>query len=92
MHVMRHRKKTTSSLYDAFSLGDRVSRKYRDSNGNRCRVEGVILAINDDSVKVLWDTISGKSDLKDIDICFSLCSKEEIFEGNEFFSPIKRKY
>jgi ribosomal protein L19 len=34
------------SLYDAFQLGDRVKRFYKDKNGNNNEYKGIVLAID----------------------------------------------
>ena len=94
MHMRKKRKKTTSSksLYDVFCLGDRVTRIYSDDKGTYKRYQGIILAIDSDSVKVFWDKVDGKSRYNGEDIGFDNCSREEIFYGNDYFSPIKREY
>lgn len=81
------------SLYDAFNLGDRVKRSYRDKNGKLQEYKGIILAIDEKSVEIYWDTLDGKYRPKDMTIAFTTCPINEIFKGNEHYTPIeKEKY
>ena len=48
------------SLYDAFDLGDRVKRIYKDKDGKEREYRGIVLAIDDNSIEVYWDTKDGK--------------------------------
>ncbi|MEF8880128.1 MAG: hypothetical protein V5A64_07055 [Candidatus Thermoplasmatota archaeon] len=79
------------SLYDAFELGDRVKRVYRDENGTAREYKGIILAIYDNGVEVYWDTEDGKYRPEGMDVAFTSCSVEEIFKGDDHFSPLKRE-
>jgi hypothetical protein len=78
------------SLYDAFALGDRVKRLYKDKKGRNKEYKGIILAIDSKGVEIYWDTLNGKYRPRDMEIAFSNCLKNEIFQGNEKYSPIKK--
>lgn len=87
------KKKELPSLYDAFCLGDRVSRVYKDGMGNRAKYEGIVLGITEDEIKVCWDKQKGSRSISEMEsIDFTDCSKEEVFRGNNKFSPIRKKY
>ena len=79
------------SLYDYFKLGDRVMRSYRDKYGKKVEYKGVILKIEQKSLEVYWDTRDGKYKPGGIDISFTNCDLEEIFNGKDKYSPIKRE-
>jgi len=78
------------SLYDAFDLGDRVKRHYKDKNGGYKEYKGIVLAIEDNSIEIYWDTLDGKYRPNDMNIAFTNCEINEIFRGNKDFSPIKK--
>jgi len=78
------------SLYDAFELGDRVKRTYTDKNGKNKIYKGIVLAIEENGIEIYWDTRDGKYRPNNMDIAFSLCKLEEIFKGNNEYSPIEK--
>jgi len=78
------------SLYDAFELGDRVRRSYKDKNGIYKEYKGIVLAIEDTSIEIYWDTLDGKYRPEDMNIAFTNCEVVEVFKGNKDFSPIKK--
>lgn len=78
------------SLYDAFELGDRVKRIYKDKIGRDKEYKGIILAINDNGIEIYWDTIDGKYRPNDMEIAFTNCSIYEIFHGNDQYTPIEK--
>ena len=78
------------SLYDAFDLGDRVKRIYKDKNGKYKEYKGLVLAIDDNGIEIYWDTRDGKYNPDDMDIAFTNCSINEIFKGNEKYTPIEK--
>ena len=78
------------SLYDAFDLGDRVRRIYKDKDGKEKEYRGIVLAIDDNSIEVYWDTKDGKYRPNDMDIAFTNCQIKEIFKGNEKYTPIEK--
>lgn len=90
MMSKRRRDQNYPSLYDAFELGDRVKRRYKDKNGKNKEYKGIVLAIDSDGVEIYWDTLNGRYMPKDLGIAFSNCPKNEIFQGNEKYSPIKK--
>jgi hypothetical protein len=78
------------SLYDAFNLGDRVKRIYKDKTGNPQEYRGVVLAIDNTSLEIYWDTKDGKYRPGDMDVAFTTCPLNEIFNGNEHYTPITK--
>jgi hypothetical protein len=78
------------SLYDAFNLGDRVKRVYKDRYGNKMVYKGIILAIDHNCIEIYWDTKDGKYRPKDMDIAFTNCPKNEIFNGTQDYSPVEK--
>jgi hypothetical protein len=78
-------------LYDAFELGDRVKRIFKDGNGMIEEYKGIVLAIDSSSLEIYWDTKDGKYRPKDIDISFTNCPVKEIFKGTNVYSPIKKE-
>lgn len=78
------------SLYDAFELGDRVKRTYLDMDGIHKELKGIVLAINKNEMEIYWDTVNGKYRPDQMDFAFTNCSIDEIFEGSEKYSPIKK--
>jgi len=79
------------SLFDAFELGDRVKRMYKDKYGNNKEYRGIVLAIDVNSIEIYWDTKDGKYRPGDMDIAFTNCTINEIFKGTEEYSPIKKE-
>jgi len=79
------------SLYDKFDLGDRVVRSYTDKYGVKKLYKGIILAIDKNGMEIYWDTENGKYRPNEMDIAFTHCELEEIFNGNEEYSPIKKE-
>ena len=88
--VIKQRDEKYPSLHDIFELGDRVKRRYKDENGKTKEYAGVILAIDNKNIEVYWDTLDGKYKPKDMDIMFTNCSINDIFNGNERYSPIRK--
>ena len=82
--------KSYPSLYDAFKLGERVKRRYKDANGKSKEYMGIILAIDNENIEIYWDTLNGKYRPNNMDATFTNCSVNDIFKGNKHFSPIKR--
>ena len=79
------------SLYDAFNLGDRVRRIYKDKNGKRMVYKGIVLSIDEDNIEIYWDTRDGKYRPEDMNIAFTNCQKNEIFKGNQYYSPVEKE-
>jgi len=82
--------KNYPSLYDAFELGDRVKRMYKDRYGNNNEYRGIVLAIDSTSIEIYWDTKDGKYRPQDMNIAFTNCQINEIFGGTQKYSPIKK--
>jgi hypothetical protein len=85
-------KKGHPSLYDAFDLGDRVKRLYKDSYGNNKEYKGIVLAIDKKGMEIYWDTEDGKYKPGEMNIDFTHLELEEIFKGSNKYSPIKKVY
>jgi len=92
MNKGRCKKKVNNypSLYEIFELGDRVKRIYKDKNGKNKEYKGIVLAIDNNSIEIYWDTIDGKYRPEDMDIAFSNCQIKEIFSGTEKYSSIEK--
>lgn len=86
----KEKNKNYPSLYDAFGLGDRVKRIYKDKNGKNKEYKGIILAIDDNGIEIYWDTRDGKYRPNDMGIAFTNCPINEIFRGNEKYTPIEK--
>jgi len=78
------------SLFDIFVLGDRVKRVRKDKDGKTSEYRGTVLAIDKNSIEIYWDTLDGKFRPTGIDITFTNCSVDEIFKGNDLFTPIEK--
>ena len=79
------------SLYDAFQLGDRVMRSYKDKCGKKTEYKGIILKIEKNSIEVYWDTKDGKYEPGEMGNSFTNCKVEEIFRGDGDYTPIKKE-
>lgn len=79
------------SLYDAFELGDRVKRTFKDTKGSNRTYKGIVLAIKNDSIEVYWDTKDGSYRPMDMDVAFTQCQIDEIYKGNEKYGPIEKE-
>jgi len=86
----KKKNKNYPSLYDEFDLGGRVKRIYKDKNGKNKEYKGIILAIDDNGIEIYWDTRDGKYRPNDMDIAFTNCPINEIFRGNEKYTPIEK--
>jgi hypothetical protein len=85
-------KKGFPSLYDAFDLGDRVKRLYKDIYGKNKEYKGIILAIDRKGIEIYWDTENGEYKPGEMNIDFTYCEIEEVFRGNNKYTPIKKDY
>jgi len=79
------------SLYDAFNLGDRVSRVHRTQAGESQIYRGMVMAIDKKSIEVYWDTMDGKYRPNNMKVAFTTCQIDEIFGGDGNYSPIRKK-
>jgi hypothetical protein len=79
------------SLYEAFELGDRVKRTYKDRKGREKEYKGIVLAIDENGIEIYWDTRDGKYRPNDMDIAFTNCPIKEIFKGNEKYTPLEKE-
>ncbi len=93
MNKNKEKKKTNEypSLYDAFELGDRVIRKYKYKNGKNKEYKGIILAIDNNSIEIYWDTLDGKYRPTNMGVAFTNCQIDEIFKGNKEYTPITKE-
>ena len=86
----KRKDKNYPSLYDAFDLGDRVRRVYTDKNGRNKEYKGIVLAIDNNRIEIYWDTQNGKYRPNDMNIAFTNCLINEIFNGSEEYTPIEK--
>ena len=86
----KNENKNYPSLYDIFELGDRVKRVYKNKNGKSKEYKGIVLAIDNKSIEIYWDSIDGKYRPREMEIAFSNCQIDEIFSGTEKYSSIKK--
>ena len=78
------------SLYDDFELGDRVKRVYKDKTGRNKEYRGIVLAIDEKGIEIYWDTRDGKYRPNDMEMAFTNCPVNEIYQGNDKYSPIEK--
>lgn len=83
------KKEKYPSLYDVFELGDRVKRSCKHRRSYK-EYKGTVLAIDKKGIEIYWDTVNGKYRPGNMDVTFTNCSLNEIFNGNEKFTPIKK--
>ena len=88
--MSKRKNRNYPSLYDAFELGDRVKRFYKDKSGANKEYKGIILAIDANGIEIYWDTRDGKYRPNDMEIAFTNCPVNEIFKGSDRYSPIKK--
>lgn len=84
------KEKNYPSLLDAFELGDRVRRTYKDKNGRDREYRGIVLAIDENGIEIYWDTQDGKYRPEDMKVAFTNCHINEIFKGSVEYTPIKK--
>ena len=79
------------SLYDKFKPGQRVVRQYKKETGELEEYEGIIMAMDTEAMEIYWDTIDGEYSPDQIVDDFTLCDADEVYNGTQEYSPIKRK-
>jgi len=84
-------KKSALSLYNHFKPGDRVKRSFQGDAGKSKRYEGIIMSMDHDKMEIYWDKIDGMYCPDLIKNDFTMCSLDEIMNGNYEFSPLKHK-
>lgn len=89
--IKKIQNKEGHSLFEKYELGDRVKRTYIDKDGNIEYYSGIIMTINNDNIDIFWDTINGKYQPQKIENIFNNCTMNEILNGNENFSSIKKE-
>ena len=89
-NVEKRKDKNYPSVYEVFELGDRVKRTYKDKNGKNKEYKGIVLSIDDKGIEIYWDTRDGKYRPNDMDVAFTNCPVNEIFQGNEKYTPIEK--
>ena len=52
--------------------------------------KGIILSIDKEYIEIYWDTRDGKYRPEDMNIAFTNCQKNEIFEGTQYYSPVEK--
>ena len=87
----KHDEPAYPSLYDLFEPGERVRRKIKGDQGQTIEYEGIIMAMGRDLMEVYWDTLNGEYSPELIEDDFTLCSVDEVINGNHECSPIKKK-
>ncbi len=86
------KKKTSKdeySLYDMFTLGDRVAKIFKDDNGHKLKRSGIIMAVDTDHVTILWDRIQDKYQESE-EILFATYEKNEIIHSELPFEFLKK--
>ena len=78
------------SLYDMFTLGDRIAKNFKDSSGRAYKRSGIIMAVDNSRITVLWDTIEGYYVSEKDDITFETYKKNEILKSENSFKFIKK--
>jgi len=78
-------------LYEEFEPGERVVRYLRKETGEYQKYEGIIMGVDDESIDIYWDTIDNTYCPDAIKEDFTLLSHDEIYNGNDEYTPIKRK-
>jgi hypothetical protein len=91
INIKKIQNKEGHSLFEIYELGDRVKRTYIDKDGNIEYYSGIIMTINNDSIDIFWDTINGKYQPQKIENIFNNCTMNDILNGNENFSSIKKE-
>lgn len=79
------------SLYDAFQIGDRVMRVYRDKYGKKTEYKGIVLKIEKEGMEIYWDMEDGKYKPGEMNVSFTHCQVEEIFRGDGDYTAIKKE-
>lgn len=87
----KHMHSTYPSLFQKFKPGDRVIRNWNGFKGNNEEYEGIIMTMDTDYLEIYWDTKNKTYCPKSIEEDFTKCSIDEVYNGNEEFSPIKSK-
>lgn len=89
MDKKKGKKYNYPSLYDVFELGDRVKRTYKDK-ASKYEYRGIVLAIEDKSIEIYWDTKNDRYRPGDMNIAFTNCPINEIFKGSDHYTPIRK--
>ena len=84
-------KESTLSLFRYFHPGDRVKRRYKQAKEGKKQYEGIIIAMDHNSLEIYWDTVDGIYCPNLIDMDFTMCGFNEVMKGNNKFSPVKHK-
>ena len=84
-------KNNNLTLFDLFNLGDRVNVKFINNTGEKKKYSGIVMSINKESIEVFWDKINGRYKPEKNNFTFNTFEIDDIINGNENFSPIKKK-
>ena len=77
------------SLLDVFKQGDRVKQVYYDPNGDERIYYGTIVNIKKHCIAVQWDKIDDSNSKKDE--TYRVFHVSEVFNGDEYYSPIVKE-
>ena len=78
------------SLYDMFTLGDRIAKDFKDKSGQAYERSGLVMAVDNNRITILWDTIEGNYITKKDGIIFETFKKNEILTSKKPFKFIKK--
>jgi hypothetical protein len=91
MKKSRNKIDNYTSLFDVFEPGQRVKRIFTSDDGIIEEYEGIIMAMDNEKMEIYWDTLDGQYCPELIEEDFTMCCIDEVFNGSEEFSPIKKK-
>jgi hypothetical protein len=78
------------SLLDVFKVGDKVKQIYYKPSGGKKEYTGIVKFIKEHCMAIHWETVNGKP-VEDINVVLTVCHEDEVFNGNEYTSPIEKE-
>ena len=78
------------SLYDMFTLGDRIAKDFKDDGGRAYQRSGLVMAVDTKHVTILWDTLEGQYISDKNSITFETYKKKQILQSGTLFKFIKK--
>jgi hypothetical protein len=78
------------SLYDMFTLGDRISKDFKDASGREYERIGLVMAVDNNRITILWDTLEGNYASYHDEIIFETYEKKDIFISEKPFQFIRK--
>ena len=78
------------SLYDMFTLGDRIAKDFKDKSGRAYERSGLVMAVDDNRITILWDTIEGHYANDKEKITFETINKNDIINSEKPIKFIKK--